>query len=264
MKLYDVHAHLADARILPAAGRVLEDCWDRGVRGILVNAARLDEWPTVVKLAEHRIVHGALGLHPFFVEQWDDTVPQRLRAAFRTSNCLRAVGEIGLDFQVGRGNANAQLEVLAAQLTIAREFGVPVILHNRRSWNEFFGLLRDLGVAELRGVCHHFTGSIDIARHALDRGLYLSFCGPLTYPNARRLKKAAAYVPLERVLTETDTPDLPPQSCRGQQSMPYHVKEVLLELSYQKGLPLETVAEQVEANYLSLLRLPEGLAQQHN
>jgi TatD DNase family protein len=89
----------------------------------------------------------------------------------------------------------------------------------------------------------------------LDRGLMVSFCGPLTYPSARRLREAAAYVPLDAILTETDCPDLPPQAVAGGLSLPHHVRYVVEAIAAVKGLSLAAVAAQVEANYRALLRL---------
>ena len=197
-------------------------------------------------------------MHPFFLEEWREPLPVELRQALRAHGRLRAVGEIGLDFYDGRGDQARQVGALAAQLGVAQELGLPVILHNRKSWSEFFGVLRDLKLGTMRGVCHHFTGSIEIARQALDWGLYLSFCGPLTYPKARRLKEAARFVPLDRMLTETDAPDLPPARYTGGLSLPYHVGEVVSELAVLKGMAPEEIAAQVERNFLALLGLDGG------
>ncbi len=254
--LHDAHAHLADARLAGDVDGILGQCSEQGVRGVLVNAARIGEWPTVVELCRHPIVLGAVGVHPFFIEAWHDGVVGELAELVRAEPRLVAIGEIGLDFFHGRKAQARQLEVLAAQLSLARELDVPVVLHNRKSWGEFFGCLRDLGVSELRGVCHHFTGSIEIAGQALDYGLHLSFCGPVTYANARRLKEAAAYVPLERLLSETDTPDLPAARYRGQRSLPFHVIEVVAELARLKDTPVWDVAAQIERNFLDLFDAP--------
>ena len=163
------------------------------------------------------------------------------------------MGEIGLDFWSGRAEAALQATVFHTQLSAAVDLGLPVILHNRRSWGDFFGLLRTAGIAGLRGVCHCFNGSREVARAVLDLGLMVSFCGPITYPHARRIRDAAAYVPLDRMLTETDCPDLPSRPAAGGFSLPHHVRYVLEAIAEVKHLPLCAVAEQVEANYLALL-----------
>ena len=259
MRYCDIHAHLADPRILPGIDGILADCRRHGVTGILATAARVSEWGAITELSRRAPVYGALGLHPFFLGEWMHDLPERLRDALRGHRRLLAVGEIGLDFFSGRGNQDLQMQVFAAQLSVARDMALPVVLHNRKSWTECFSVLDSLGLSSLRGVCHHFSGSIDTARHALDRGLYLSFCGPLTYANARRLKAAAAYAPLDRILTETDTPDLPAERFRGEHSLPYHVSEVVRELAELKGTPERDVARQVARNFARLLALPPAV-----
>jgi len=258
MRLYDVHAHLADPRLASSLEQVLHESAAAGVRGILACAARLEEWDAILALSRRPGIVGALGLHPFFVQDGPSDLGERLRTALAAGTGLVAVGEVGLDFWDGRENAAVQIAALAAQLDVARDRDLPIVLHNRRSWGDFFGLLRDRGADSLRGVCHCFNGSREIARQVLDRGLMVSFCGPLTYPNARCLREAAAYVPLDRILTETDCPDLPPEPCRGGPSLPWHVRYVVDALAAAKGLSPAAVAEQVEANYLRLLGQPEG------
>ena len=251
----DVHAHLADARLGERLDVTLAESARQGVGGILVNAARREEWPVVQALSRRPGVYGALGIHPFFPEDWREETLGELRqalAAPENRGHLLAVGEIGLDFQQGRDNAAWQLAMFRAQLRLARELGLPVCLHNRKSWPDFFGLLRELGWGQVRGYCHHFTGSIDIARAALDHGLYLSFCGPVTYPEARRLHQAARFAPSDRILTETDCPDLPAQEYRGQESRPWHVRSVLQCLAALRGVAPEQLLSQVWANWRRL------------
>jgi TatD DNase family protein len=252
MRYYDAHAHLADSRLGAGLDGVLAQSVEAGVCGILACAARLTEWESIVAISRRPCVLGALGLHPFFVDEAPADLGVRLRQGLHASARLAAVGEVGLDFWNGRDQAPAQHEILAVQLQVARELNLPVVLHNRRSWSDFFGLLRDCGYGSLRGVCHCFNGSREIARQVLDRGLLVSFCGPITYPTARRIREAAAYVPLDRILTETDCPDLPPEPCRGGLSLPWHVCYVVNAVAAAKGLSPAAVAEQVERNYQSL------------
>ena len=251
----DVHAHLADARLRERLDVILAECVQQGVGGILVNAARREEWPAVEALSRRPGVFGALGIHPFFPEDWRAETLAELRQALTAPESrghVLAVGEIGLDFQHGRDLAARQLAMFRAQLQLARELDLPVCLHNRKAWPDFFGLLKELGWDQVRGYCHHFTGSMDIAREALDHGLYLSFCGPVTYPDAHRLHRVARYAPADRILTETDCPDLPAQEYRGQESRPWHVHSVVQCLAALRGEAPEQVASHVWANWQRL------------
>lgn len=258
MRLYDCHAHLADPRLADALDEHLLTAAAAGVAGILATAARLGEWDRIEALSRRPTLHGALGLHPFFIDQAPAgfDLAGALRRRLAANPRLVAVGEVGLDFYHGRQDAERQRAVLAAQLEVARAMERPVVVHNRRSWNDFFGLLREMGFGSLHGICHCFNGSREVARQVLDLGLMVSFCGPLTWPQSTRVRAAAAYVPLDRILTETDCPDLPPAPCRGGLSLPWHVRYVVEALAQVKGLTAAAVADQVEANYLAVLGLP--------
>ncbi len=253
--LYDVHAHLADGRFADCRDRVLSEC-QHALQGVLVNAARLTEWPEVIRLAREPKIYGALGCHPFFVDDWQEgtliKLAQAVKEAQESGAKVIALGEIGLDFWSGRAAAAHQLPIFQQQLALAQELALPVILHNRKAWPDFFALLRDLQIGDLRGVCHHFNASREIARLALDRGLYLSFCGPLTYPEARKLHDLARYVPLERLLLETDCPDLPPQSKRGGRSTPLDVAETTAFLAQLRSCHPDSLAEQQARNWQEL------------
>jgi TatD DNase family protein len=255
IRLCDIHAHLADERLDDSRDRIVEEARRAGVAAILVNAARACEWNTVLQLAQGAGVYAALGIHPFFIGDWQEDTTQTLDKLLRTRDEVRAVGEIGLDFYNGREDADAQIEIFSAQIECALRSGRPVIVHNRKSWSEFFAVLKHTDLSGPAGVCHHFTGSREVARQALDAGFYLSFCGPLTYPNARRIKDAARYAPLDRILAETDTPDLPAEPFRGEQSRPEHVRWILQEIAHIKAIPLEDIAYTVEQNFRTVLQL---------
>ena len=271
LRYYDIHAHLADPRIAGALPDILQRSRERGLAGVLANAARLAEWPAIVEMARLPGVYGALGIHPFFLDDWRSTVPEQLRTTLRQDRAggagtarLRAIGEIGLDFTPewcpSPAHRHRQRELFEVQLGVAAEFGLPVILHNRKSWDDFLAVWRNWHGRNLRGVCHHFSASRDIARQLLEYDLYFSFCGPLTYPQSRRLKDLATYVPLDRTLTETDTPDLPAEPYRGQSSEPWHVGEIVRDIARIKQQPEADIADRVEANFRRIVSVDCGAA----
>lgn len=252
--LYDVHAHLADLRLREILPEILLRC-EHEMQAVLVNAAKVSEWDTVLQLAETPGIFAALGLHPFFLKERTPDCFTQLREKLLQSpqnSKVLAIGEIGLDFWNGRDDIDEQENALSEQLLIAQQLQLPVILHNRKAWPDFFALLKNLRITTLSGVCHHFNASEKIARQALDHGLFLSFCGPLTWPESKRLHKLASLVPLDRILVETDCPDLPPQSCRGTQSRPWMVAEVMTTLAELRQIPMEQLAEQIAANWTAL------------
>ncbi|NLZ63717.1 MAG: TatD family hydrolase [Lentisphaerae bacterium] len=253
--LYDIHAHLADTRLQEHRDSILKEC-QNNLQGVLANAAHISEWPEIIRMARQPGIYGALGCHPFFCREWQENTLSELEQSIRTARAngskIIACGEIGLDFWNGREDAGLQRQIFSQQLLLARELSLPVILHNRKAWPDFFALLRELRFDTLPGVCHHFNASREIARQALDCGLFLSFCGPLTYPEARKLHDLARYVPLDRLLLETDCPDLPPQSKRGSLSTPQDVAETTVFLARLRGCTPELLAAQQARNWQTL------------
>lgn len=253
---FDVHAHLADSRLTAQVSSIIKECQAQ-MQGVLVNAARLCEWNKVLQLAKEDKIYAALGLHPFFIDEWQENslelLEQKLVKETKNSKIL-ALGEIGLDFWNGREELEEQLDIFSQQLLLAQRLNLPVILHNRKGWPDFFSTMKNLRISELSGVCHHFTGSKQIAAQLLDMGLYISFCGPLTYESAKKLHKLAEYVPLERILTETDSPDLPPAAKRNEQSRPWMVKEIVEKIADLKKIKMETVQLNIANNWQRLFQ----------
>ena len=255
MKVTDCHAHLADMRIWDARESWLAECRSHGLVGALANAAQFDEWPRVMQLAKETIeILPALGIHPFWPEQWTAEAKAELEQHLR-ANDIAAVGEIGLDFWNGRENQAIQERTFAEQLQLTVQYHKPACIHNRKSWQEFFGILKDLSINELSGYCHNFTGSRETARQILDRGLHISFCSPVTYPEAERLRHVSAYIPVEQLLVETDAPDLPQMPYRGQFSYPWQTSGIIEALAEARQMSPDALAEQILHNYITLFFL---------
>lgn len=252
--LTDAHAHLADDRLAHDLPGLLAECRHQDVGRILCNAAERRQWATVTELSRQPGVFGALGIHPLFIGQWDDQTPAALEQALLSAPPdakLVAVGEVGLDAwdEPLRQTLPRQREALASQLQLAQRLGLAVACHNRKTWHDFFGVLKDLRLTHLRGLCHHFGGSREILRAVLDHGLCVSFCGPAAHPRALRLHEAIAYTPPEAILTETDCPDLPPPQAQSAQSRPWHVRHVLQTIADIHHLTLDQAAAIVRRNF---------------
>lgn len=234
---------------------MLKQCQENNLAHILVNAAKPEEWETVLQLARTNNVHAALGLHPFFVDQWTPALIHKLEATLKNAPedaSVVAIGEIGLDAWNGRENLDVQLEAFTQQLLLAQRLNLPVALHNRKTWQDFFNVLKELKITTLKGYCHHFTGSQDVLKKILDLGLLVSFCGPATHPNARKIHQAIKYAPIDAILTETDCPDLPPVQSGESQSRPWHVLHVLQTIADIKKIHVQQLAEHVQQNFSRL------------
>jgi TatD DNase family protein len=193
----------------------------------------------------HRGVFATAGMHPHDAAAFDERAGAEIEELLADPRVV-AVGECGLDFYRMRSPREDQERVFAVQVALAREAGAPVVVHCRDAWDPILRLL-DEGSAE-RVVMHCFTGDASIARECAARGYHLSFAGNVTYPANQHVRSAAAAVPLDRVLVETDTPFLAPQRLRGRDNEPANVIDVIREIARVRSEPFEIVREATSAN----------------
>ena len=203
--LVDIHVHLADFRFPPPEESV-RSAQAAGVGWLLGTASQSKDWEVLLSLAgRFPGCHSALGIHPWFADQWSPVIAEKLRRVLQTSQ-VAAVGEIGLDFARGRGNRNNQLICFEEQLRLANEFKKPAVLHVYKAWPAIRQSLASAGL-ESGGIWHGFSHGPELAKEALDMGLYLAFGGGVIDENRHRCRAAAASVPDDYLLVESDGPN---------------------------------------------------------
>jgi TatD DNase family protein len=195
------------------------------------------------------------GVHPHEAKVADERTYDELRALAREGR-LTAIGEIGLDFHYDHSPRPVQREVFRRQLRLAREVGLPVVVHTREADDETASILEEEGAAETGGVVHCFTGGTELARRALGLGLCLSFSGIVAFPRATTIQQVARETPPDRLLVETDAPFLAPPPHRGKRNEPAFVVEVARKVAEVRGEPVEAVAAAVRRTYARLFRRP--------
>jgi TatD DNase family protein len=181
-------------------------------------------------------VRATVGLHPHEARFGVDTI----RDLFAGPVAPVAVGECGLDYHYDHSPRDAQREAFAAQVALANELVLPLVIHTREAWADTFDVLDAEGVPA-RTIFHCFTGGPDDARRCLDRGAYVSFSGIVTFNGAPEVREAAKLVPLERTLVETDSPYLAPVPHRGRPNRPAWVPFVGARLAAEHGVDVEVV-----------------------
>jgi TatD DNase family protein len=212
---------------------------------------------TSVELAESfRGVFATAGMHPHDASGFDPRAGAEIEELLGNPRVV-AVGECGLDFFRMRSPRDDQERTFRAQVALARESGLPLVVHVRDAWDAILRLL-DEGSAE-RVVLHCFTGDVDTARECAARGWYLSFAGNVTYPRNQQIRDAAAVVPLDRVLVETDSPFLAPQRLRGRDNEPANVLDVIEAIATVRGEPVENVRTATARNASSAFPRLRGL-----
>jgi TatD DNase family protein len=255
----DSHCHLADEKFRGDLEQVVARAKAAGVLGALVileggNAAEAEQARQVEALWPE--ARTSIGVHPHIAHEYSDE-PERaatvVRAALDGTPSARAVGEIGLDYHYDFSPRDVQQRVFRAQLRVARERRLPVVIHTREAEDDTLAILREEGGGALRGVLHCFTGSPSLARRAIeDLGFYVSLAGIVTFPKAADLRETARLVPLDRLLTETDSPFLAPVPHRGQRNEPALVAAVVAALASDRGIPAADLAARTTANYRAL------------
>ncbi|WP_435606092.1 TatD family hydrolase [Pseudomonas knackmussii] len=245
MRLIDTHNHIDFPDFDADRPALLERCRALGVeRQVLLGVFR-ENWERVIELAEqHTELHAALGLHPIYLAQHKPEHLRDLREMLQRlagHPKLCAVGEIGLDYYVEELDREAQQALFEEQLRIAIDFELPVLLHVRRSHAAVIATLKRLRVPR-RGIVHAFAGSREEAREYLKLGFRLGLGGAPTWPQANRLRKVVAELPLEAIVLETDAPDMAPAMYPGQRNSPEHLPAICEALAELRGVSAEELA----------------------
>ena len=261
----DTHCHLdapefaADADVVRARARAA------GVQHIVIPAVQVAHADAVRSLAHRHGDSYALGIHPLYTPQAADDDLECLAdllAQYRSDPHLVAVGEIGLDFFVPGLDAERQTRFYRQQLQLARRFDLPVILHVRRSADALLKGLRELPVQG--GIAHAFNGSLQQARAFIALGFKLGLGGALSYERALQLRRLATELPIEALVLETDAPDMPPHwiyrtaaersaGLPQGRNAPAELPRIAQVLADLRGMPLEALAQQTEANAVQAL-----------
>ncbi len=256
MRLYDTHAHLHFPDLAEDLDAVLERASAAGVVGMVTIGTDRETNPAAVALAERLDhVHATVGIHPHDAADATEADFEAMERLARESSKVVALGEMGLDFFRNLSPRDVQERVLRRQLGLARRINKPVVIHCRDAHAETLAILGEERVGETGGVMHCFSGDVAVAKRCLDLGLAISLAGPVTYRNARALPDVARFVPLDRLVVETDCPFLPPHPHRGQRNEPAWVAITAARVAELRGMELEALGEATTENALRLFRL---------
>ena len=258
--MIDTHCHLDAGEFAADLDMVLGEALRRGVTAVVIPAVDPSNWEAVKAittksdpaLPERRY---ALGMHPVYIDRCDDAAIDALRAAAtaaRADPLFVGIGEIGLDHFVAGLDLDRQLAFFVAQLRIARDLDLPVILHVRRAIDPVSRELRRLG--PFSGIAHAFNGSEQQAERMIGLGLALGFGGAATFTRARNIRRLAASVPLEAVVLETDSPDIAPAWLAPGRNTPAELPAIADEIASLRGITTEQLVAAADANARRVLR----------
>jgi len=266
MQLIDSHSHIDFSEFDNDRTTAIQRASKAGVSDIIVSATVADRWSLIKTLCNKQTqCHPAYGLHPLFMNEHKKQHLDDLKHWLEKENPI-AVGEIGLDFFIAdarkQGNKESQINLFIAQLELANEFGLPVIIHARKSLDIVLKHLRLF--PDLTGSIHSFSGSEQQARQLIDLGFYLGFGGPITYTRATRLRKLVTTLPLDSLLLETDSPDQPDTLHYAERNEPAYLLNVAHVFAELRNIPLDEVAQITTNNAQTLFNLKRPLQERYD
>jgi len=247
----DSHCHLDFPDLIENEAAILERMAENGVTHALCVSVKLETLPAVIGLAErHANLFASVGVHPDNADCDEPDEAKLLELAAHPK--VVAIGETGLDYYRLKGDLEWQRERFRVHIRAARRARKPLIIHTREAAADTLRILSEEHGGEAGGVFHCFTETIEVARAALDLGFHISLSGIVTFNNAIQIKEVAAFVPLDRLLVETDAPYLAPVPFRGKQNHPALVLHVAQEVARLRAIDLEHLAKATSDNFFHL------------
>ena len=246
--IFESHAHYDDIAFDKDRDKILKSMKEHGV-GMIMNIS--SDFPsietTLLLIEKFPFIYGAIGVHPCDCKCLTEEKIQWIKEKCKSKK-VKAIGEIGLDYYWKETDKDIQKRWFIRQLELAREEGLPVIIHSRDGAEDTLRILKEQKACEIGGVVHCFSYGKEIAEQFLNMGFYFGIGGVLTFPNSKKIKEVVKWLPIERILLETDSPYLTPVPHRGKRNTSYNLVYVAEEISRQKNMTLEEVIEMTERN----------------
>lgn len=260
MKLIDCHCHLDFDCFASNRAQLLAQCGSAGISAIILAATQKKYWQRLWQLShstKQPELYACIGLHPYFISEHQPEDLQSLKAwltEHKRSTKLRAIGEIGLDFYIPNAERELQLFYFTEQLKLAQQFELPAVLHVRKAHAEVIATLKRYPLSR-GGMVHAFSGSYEQAQEYMRLGLYFGIGGAYSWPNARKLRSVLPRLPLDRILLETDSPDMLPAFATEQPNTPLNLPVLCELLADLLNITPTQLAEQTTQNAKRLFRL---------
>lgn len=260
----DTHCHLDFDRFEKDRKQVLQRAWDAGLVWILNPGIDLKTSNSAIALAKQfpGKINAAVGIHPNYGKPWSADLLEKLQEISLKPEVV-AIGEIGLDYYREHTPHEQQRKMLQAQLSLAEERSLPVVIHNRESTKDLLGILRtwveglkgsNNPLANHPGVLHSYSGDLETAESAIEMNFYIGISGPVTFNNAPDRKTITSALPLDHLLLETDAPFLAPHPNRGKRNEPAYIPLIAEEIARLHNTRLEVVAETTCTNAMNLFK----------
>ncbi len=252
--LFDTHAHMDDRAFDADRAELLNSLPGQGI-GLLMNpGCSLESSRNTSRLSqEYDYIYAAVGSHPDVADEVNEAVLEEYRMLCKLNSKIKAIGEIGLDYHYEDIPREIQLKAFRMQMALARELGLPVIVHERDAHEDGMAVVKEF--PEVTGVFHCYSGSAEMAKELVKRGWYIGFTGVLTFKNAKKAIQVASSIPLDRIVLETDCPYMSPEPFRGKRNDPGKLYRMAEKLAEIRGLTVEEIHEITMENGKRLYRI---------
>lgn len=253
--LIDSHAHLDDSKYDRDRDEVIKKLKEDGVELVINPGADFSSSVKAVSLAEkYEMIYAAVGVHPHDAKDVDEGTLEVFKELAKKEKVI-AIGEIGLDYHYEFSDREIQKKWFREQIKLAKELNLPIIVHDREAHKDTYDIISSEQDGTLTGVLHCFSGSLEMAKEYIKLGFYVSFGGPVTFKNAKKVREVVKELPIEKMLIETDSPYMAPHPHRGKRNEPkmvYYVAEMIAQV---KGLTYDEVCKITNKNVKDLFKI---------
>ncbi|MBO0443485.1 TatD family hydrolase [Vagococcus fluvialis] len=253
--IFDTHTHLNVEQFKDKIPEVMERARELGVSEMAVVGF---DTPTIEKSLElshtYENIYSIIGWHPTEAGSYTKEIETKLQQQLEDERVV-ALGEIGLDYYWMEDPKEVQDKVFRRQIAIAKEMNLPISIHTRDAIEDTYKILKEEKIHNIGGIMHSFSGDAEWAKRFLDLGMHISFSGVVTFKKAFEVHEAASFVPLDKLLVETDAPYLAPMPYRGKRNEPGYTRYVVEKLAELRNLPFEEVAKITQENAHKLFRI---------
>jgi TatD DNase family protein len=252
--IFDSHAHYDDEQFDMDRDEIIKEIKKNKVIGVLNCGSSLKGARMSLELAgKYEFFYAAVGIHPENAYEFTEEVLKELRSMAK-SNKVRAIGEIGLDYYWEENpSREIQKSVFRAQMLLAEELKLPVIIHDREAHEDTLNIIKEF--PNVKGVVHCFSGSVEFAQQCLKEGYYIGITGVITFKNAKKIIEVAKAIPVERLLVETDCPYMAPVPFRGKRNKSDYIKYILEQIAQIKEVSVEDLSNETIKNIKNLLKI---------
>ena len=252
--LFDTHAHMDDHAFDEDREELLAQLPRQGIALLMNPGCSLASSYNTSRLSQkYDYIYAAVGSHPDVADQVNEEVLEEYRKLCKLNPKIKAIGEIGLDYHYEDIPREIQLKAFRMQMELARELGLPAIVHERDAHEDGMKVVDEF--PDVTGVFHCYSGSAEMAKELIKRGWYIGFTGVLTFKNARKAIEVASAIPLDRIVLETDCPYMSPEPFRGKRNDPGKLYRMAEKLAEIRGLPLEEIHRITTENGKRLYRI---------